>query len=182
MSIIQARNALNQSNNTPEPRDWDTQADTYALNANHMGKTIQDISEDMTKNGYKGSLNDVLTNLNRLGVRSMGYAWDNMADAVTISAHIRGQTISQIESQLNARGYAITKAEVGQSLNRQGVNVPTQLCWDRNADFYAAAGARAGKSAWEISAELRGRGYAVVPAQVTASLQRQLAMQRGSIP
>ncbi|MCJ1343941.1 hypothetical protein MMC31_002140, partial [Peltigera leucophlebia] len=168
---------------------WDSPADNMALTAHCKGKTTTEISGELIKSGYRASLHDVATNLNRLGVTSLnggGFTnrkWDAQANEIAMDAHLIGRTVSQIAGLLNSAGYSITKAEVGLTLSMHGVKkvewapgVPSRLSWDNKADTVALAGHRAGKSAAEISGEICRRGYNVSPEEVAASVQRQVEM------
>lgn len=173
-----------------ECKAWDSQADTFALDEHRSGKTIWNTSRELIRIGYKASTHDVAINLKRLGVVDLNWGevvtlhpWDAQADAITMTAHLGGKTVTQIMNQLNSTGYSVTKAEVGMSLNKQGVTdvqfgvgVPSPLSWDTQADALAMAGHRAGKAASEIASQLRSNGYSVNSGQVMASLHRQLCL------
>ena len=173
-----------------ERKAWDSQADTLALDGHRSGKTVWDTSRELIRIGYKASTHDVAINLKRLGVVTLNWGevitlnpWDAQADAITMTAHLGGKTVTQIMNQLNSTGYGVTKAEVGISLNKQGVTnvqfgvgVPSPLSWDAQADALAMAGHRAGKAASEIASQLRSNGYAVNSSQVMASLHKQLCL------
>lgn len=191
-TILQAQNTSNQPipklpSLGPERKAWDHQADKFALGASRLGKTIQQISKDLVNSGYKASLDEVVTNLSRLGVKSLGWEslpvkpWDADADVLAMAAHNSGKTISQITYQLNTTGYAIFKFDVVQSLTKQGVKhveceaeVPSPLSWDDRADAAALAGYRAGKAA---STRLHSRGDDDSSVEVTASADRQGAIR-----
>ena len=134
------RQGVEKTNQRPKlAGTWDSQADKFSLEAYHRGQTPLQIATQLCKNGYEAAGAMVVESLGRQGVTAQldlpalpttgrttqpaTSAWDYHADVTARNAHLQGQTVSQIATQLCRSGYAATNILVAASLNRQGFNV-----------------------------------------------------------
>lgn len=134
------RQGVEKTNQRPKLAvTWDSQADKFALDAYRHGQTPLQIATQLCKNGYEAAGAMVVESLGRQGVTAhlnlpalpttgrttqpATPAWDSHADVTARNAHLQGQTVSQIATQLCRIGYAATNVLVVASLNRQGFNV-----------------------------------------------------------
>jgi len=107
--------------------------------------------------------------------------WDARADAYALSAKQLGLSVPQITPELCRNGYAVSTAEVVESLNRQGVQNAAGVAeigfavlrWDARADAFALAAHRIGQTQVQVLAGLTRAGYGVTLGDVAASLHRQ---------
>ena len=95
-----------------------------------------------------------------------------------MTAHRAGQTVTEISRLLARNGYNAPRTEVAASLHRQGAKkvgwVPSAaippIRWDAQADTFALAAHRAGKTAGQIHTQLTRNGYTTTIPQVSARL------------
>lgn len=103
--------------------------------------------------------------------------WDARADKIARNAHNSGKELMDIAREMNKSGYAVTKAEVAGSLQRQGIQnirwgaewMP-KLPWDANAQSFAQVSLNAGKSLDMIVDDLRANGYGVNRGDILANM------------
>lgn len=106
--------------------------------------------------------------------------WDNEADKFALAANLAGDSAFEIATKLIMRGYGATKAEVIESLSRQGVPDPhlrpmpvVRFAWDQLADVFTLAGFVADMNVSEILVGLTDQGYNVTETEVRESLIKQ---------
>lgn len=176
----------------PMPLGWDTQADNFALAAHRAGKTVTDIMNQLTSNGYTATEVQVIASLRRQGVPNARTVpklrWNTQADTFAMAGHSAGQSAGQIFRQLAKNGYITSKDEVGANLKRMGVQKvlwvdkkAAPLPWDAQADAFAISAHLAGQTVSQIAAQLCKNGYRAITADVVTSLNKQRVVLNGLV-
>lgn len=110
--------------------------------------------------------------------------WDARADEIARNGHNSGKELMDIAREMNQSGYAVTKAEVAGSLQRQGIQnirwgaewMP-KLPWDANAKRFVEISLGAGKSLDMIVDNLRANGYGIDRDDILANMDIHRSLQ-----
>lgn len=108
------------------------------------------------------------------------FAWDVRADTFAMIGHNAGKGGREILRQLIQHGYAVNKAAVAASLERQGArnvnwddpDIPTFCPWNAQADNITLTQHHSGQTAQYIAVLLNQTGFRVTTAEVAANLNR----------
>ena len=118
----------------------------------------------------------------RVKVGRFASFWDARAEAYVLSATRLGLSVPQITTDLCTHRYAVSTAEVMESLRRQGAQAMPRrvaeigfalLQWDAQAEAFTLAAHQVRQTRVQILAGLNAAGYGVTAQEVRESLARQ---------
>lgn len=118
----------------------------------------------------------------RLSIDPRSSLWDARAEAYVMRATRLGLSVPQITTDLCTHRYAVSTAEVMESLRRQGAQIVPRpvaelgfglLRWDAQAEAFTWAAHQIRQTPAQILAGLNRAGYGATDQDVRESLARQ---------